>query len=72
MRTDPAIERTRAARRQISTSLGDDPARLVAYYLEMQKRFGARLRRGPAERGERTESEAEPDRAADAQKDARG
>ena len=52
MKSDPAIERIRDARREISASLGDDPAKLVEYYIEMQKRFGARLRRGPAGGGE--------------------
>lgn len=49
MKSDPAIERTRAARRHISASVADDPAKLVAYYIEMQQRFGERLRRGPTD-----------------------
>jgi hypothetical protein len=68
MKTDPAIERTRDARRLISTSVADDPARMVNYYIEMQKRFGARLRPGPADgRG----GAAEQGLAADARKGAR-
>jgi hypothetical protein len=44
---DPAVEVTRRARKQISSQLGHDPARLIAYYCEMQRRFGDRLRHGP-------------------------
>ena len=47
MKTDPAIRRTRDARRDISASAGDDPVKLVEYYIQMQKRFAARLRRAP-------------------------
>ena len=59
MKTDPAIERTRAARRGISARVADDPAKLVEYYIEMQKRFGARLRRGPTDGQESNEGPAE-------------
>jgi hypothetical protein len=48
MRPDPAIVRIRDARQRISASVADDPARVVSYYIEMQKRFGTRLRPGPA------------------------
>jgi hypothetical protein len=44
MKTDPAIQRTRDARREISASVADDPLKVVEYYIEMQRRFGARLR----------------------------
>jgi hypothetical protein len=43
MKTDLAIKRTRDPRQRISASVADDPAKLVDYYIEMQKRFGARL-----------------------------
>lgn len=72
MKTDPAIERTRDARRRISTSVADDPAKLVEYYIEMQKRFGARIRRGPTDGQEGDEGSAEQGLRADAHKDARG
>jgi hypothetical protein len=49
MKTDPAIERTRDARRGISASVNDDPVKIVEYYIEMQKRFAARLRLGPGD-----------------------
>jgi hypothetical protein len=49
MKTDPAIKRTRDARRGISASVDDDPVKIVEYYIEMQKRFVPRLRPGPAD-----------------------
>lgn len=70
MKTDPAIRRTRDARRGISASTGDDPVKIVEYYIEMQKRFGARLRLGPGDARE-DGGMAEHQRAADAQKEAR-
>ena len=69
MKTDPALERTRDARRRISASVGDDPMKLVEYYIEMQERFHARLRRGPGNADDG--AEAEHELPADAQKDAR-
>jgi hypothetical protein len=72
MKTDPAIERTRDARRRIAASVADDPAKLVAYYIEMQQRFGARLHRGPSDGQESNEGPAEQGLPADARKDARG
>ena len=55
MTIDPAIETTRAARRAISAAVGDDPARMIDYYLKTQERFGRRLRHGPCESGEEVE-----------------
>lgn len=49
MKTDPGIMRTRDARQGISASVGDDPARLVAYYIAMQERFSARLHPAPSD-----------------------
>lgn len=49
MKTDPAIRRARDARRDISARLGDDPVKVVEYYIQMQKRFAARLRLGPGD-----------------------
>ena len=70
MKTDPAIKRTRDARRDISASVGDDPVKIVEYYIEMQKRFAARLRLGPGDARE-DGGIAEHQLATDAQKDAR-
>lgn len=47
MKSDPAIQAVRRARLEISRELGNDPARLVAHYLELQKEFSGRLVRGP-------------------------
>jgi hypothetical protein len=33
MNTDPAIQRTRDARKRISASAGNDPAKLIEYYM---------------------------------------
>jgi hypothetical protein len=47
MSNDPAIDAVRAARIQISKEFGDDPTRLIAHYIEFQKRYADRLLRGP-------------------------
>lgn len=47
MPNDPAIDAVRTARVQISEEFGDDPIRLVAHYIAMQRRFAERLIRGP-------------------------
>jgi len=70
MKTDPAIRRTRDARRGISASVGDDPVKIVEYYIQMQKRFAARLQPGPGDARE-DGGMAEHQLAADARKDAR-
>jgi hypothetical protein len=70
MKTDPAIKRTCDARRSISAAVGDDPAMMVTYYIEMQKRFGARLRRGP-NGAQEDDGDAEQKNTADPLKDAR-
>ena len=70
MKTDPAIRRTRDARRAISASAGDDPVKIVEYYIQMQQRFTARLRLGPGNARE-DGGMAEHQLAAHAQKDAR-
>ena len=69
MKNDPAIEQTRDARRRISASVADDPARMVDYYIEMQKRFIVRLRPGPTDA---CKSAAEQGLPAAARKNARG
>ena len=72
MKTDAGIKPTRDARRRISASVADDPAKMVEHYIEMQKRFGARLRPGPTDGREGNGGAAEQGLAADARKDARG
>jgi len=48
MKSDPGLEPTREVRTRISREHGNDPRRLVAYYIEYQQRFANRLRWGPA------------------------
>ena len=46
---DPGLETVRAARHAISREFENDPARLIAHYLEMQSRYkGGPLIQGPA------------------------
>lgn len=40
---DAVIAEIRAVRRRISQRAGHDPAQLVAYYMEMQRRYEDRL-----------------------------
>ena len=40
---DPVIERIREARHKISEENAHDPEKLVAYYIELQKRYSQRL-----------------------------
>jgi len=40
---DPAVDEVREVRRRISDAVGNDPAALVAYYLERQKQYTDRL-----------------------------
>jgi hypothetical protein len=40
---DPVIDEIREVRHRISERVGHDPARLVAYYMELQQRFRDRL-----------------------------
>jgi len=47
-RNDPVIDEIRAVRHRISARFDHDPARLVAYYMELQKQYQDRLIR-PAE-----------------------
>ncbi|HEV3121187.1 MAG TPA: hypothetical protein VGY53_04765 [Isosphaeraceae bacterium] len=41
--SDPVIEEVREIRRQISARVGHDPARLVAYYIDLQRQYKERL-----------------------------
>lgn len=54
---DPVIDEIREVRRRISARFGHDPARLVRFYLEMQKQFQDRLI-GSAENTERRDQSA--------------
>ena len=42
-RNDPVIDEIREVRRRISARFGHDPERLVAYYIELQRRYQDRL-----------------------------
>lgn len=46
---DAIITRIRAVRHQISEEHAHDPQKVVAYYIERQKRYGQRLLRTPKE-----------------------
>ncbi len=41
--SDPVIEEIRDVRHRISARVDHDPARLVAYYMELQKQYRERL-----------------------------
>ena len=45
--SDPVIDEVREIRHRISERVGHDPARLVGYYLELQKQYQDRLISGP-------------------------
>jgi len=47
MSTDRGLEATRHAREAISREHGNEPRRLIDYYLTYQERFADRLRREP-------------------------
>lgn len=40
---DPVVDEIREIRHRISEQFGHDPARLVGYYLELQKKYRDRL-----------------------------
>ena len=65
MKDDPGLETTRAVREKISHEHGDDPRRLVEYYIGYQRRFADRLRTAPHSEAWTNEA-AEHDAAADA------
>jgi hypothetical protein len=41
--SDPVIDEIREVRHRISAEFAHDPARLVAYYIELQERYRDRL-----------------------------
>lgn len=47
MNLDRGLEATRSIREKIAREHGNDPRRLVEYYLKYQQRFAERLRRAP-------------------------
>lgn len=47
MKDDPGVEAVRRVRLAISRELDNDPIRMVAHYIELQKEFKERLLRGP-------------------------
>jgi hypothetical protein len=55
---DPVIEEVRAVRRRISARFDHDPARLVAYYEELQKRYQDRLLDTTTTKNEKDQSAA--------------
>jgi hypothetical protein len=42
-RSDPPIDEVRELRRQISARFGNDPAQLVAHYMELQEKYRDRF-----------------------------
>jgi len=48
MTSDRGLDATRAVRAKISREHGNDPRRLVEYYIRYQGRFANRLRPAPA------------------------
>jgi hypothetical protein len=42
-KTDPVIDEVRAVRHRISRDVGHDPAKLVAYYMQLQEKYRDRL-----------------------------
>ena len=55
---DSVIEEVRAVRRQISARFDHDPARLVAFYQELQKRYQDRLIETAATKNEKDQPAA--------------
>jgi len=47
MKNDPTLEAVRKARCHISREQGNDPARLVRHYMDLQARFKGRIIPGP-------------------------
>jgi hypothetical protein len=61
--SDPAIDAIRQARHQISRACGNDPARLIEHYKQMQNAFAGRIIRGPD--ADATQQGVAPDGAAE-------
>jgi hypothetical protein len=65
MKNDPALEAVRKARCDISREQGNDPARLVRHYTELQARFKGRIIQGPESDDHNREDTAQQAGAAD-------
>ena len=63
MSTDPAIDAVRAARIEISREVGNDPARLIEHYAELQKKVRERLVQGPEQPKPAAQQDVAPDGA---------
>lgn len=51
MKTDLGLQPTRDVRERISREHGNDPQRLVEYYMKYQRKFAGRLRPPPEQDG---------------------
>lgn len=61
-KTDPALEAVRKARREISHQFDNDPARLIAHYIELQRQLDqSKIVPGPED--ENSASMPDPDAA---------
>jgi hypothetical protein len=56
--SDPVIEEVRAVRHRISARFDHDPARLIAYYQELQERYADRVLGATAMKEEKDPSAA--------------
>ncbi|MEP7119952.1 MAG: hypothetical protein ABJE95_03535 [Byssovorax sp.] len=65
MKNDPTLEAVRKARCDISREQGNDPARLIHHYTELQARFKGRLIPGPESDDKTWEDTAQQACAAD-------
>jgi hypothetical protein len=59
MKNDPTLKAVRKARCDISRELGNDPARLIQHYAELQARFKGRVIRGPESDDDTVEDDAQ-------------
>lgn len=61
-KSDPALEAVRKVRREISRRFDNDPARLIAHYIELQRKLDkSNIVPGPEE--EKSASTLDPDAA---------
>jgi hypothetical protein len=59
--SDPVIEEVWEVRRRISARVNHDPARLVQYYIELQRRYEGRIISAPEAEG--VDALSKPNRA---------
>jgi len=50
-KADPVIDEVCQLRRRISQRFDNDPAKLVAYYIQLQEKYRDRLLAAPAKKG---------------------